>query len=60
MSLRVFTLLLKHQRLDEALRQEQGRRLPDVFRIQQLKRMKLAVKDRLHRLSAGRRQKARA
>lgn len=60
MSLRVFTLLLKHQRLDEALRHEQGRRLPDVFRIQQLKRMKLAVKDRLHRLSAGRRQKARA
>ena len=55
MSLRVFKLLLKHQKLDEALRHEQRRRLPDVFRIQHLKRMKLAVKDRLHKLSAGRR-----
>lgn len=55
MSLRVFKLLLKHQRLDEALRTEQSRRLPDVFPIQQLKRMKLSVKDRLHKLSAGRR-----
>ncbi|MFM1982831.1 MAG: hypothetical protein RJB22_1550 [Pseudomonadota bacterium] len=57
MSLRVFNLLLKHQRLDEALRNEQHRRMPDVFRIQRLKKLKLIVKDRLHKLSAGRRSK---
>jgi hypothetical protein len=57
MSLRVFNLLVKHQRLDEALRLEQRRQLPDVFRIQRLKKMKLIIKDRLQKLSAGRRNR---
>lgn len=60
MSLRIFNLLLKHQRLDEALEKERHRHLPDVFRIQQLKKLKLSVKDRLHKLSVGRRTKATA
>lgn len=57
MSLRVFNLLVKHQRLDEALRNEQRRQMPDVFRIQRLKKMKLIIKDRLQKLSAGRRHR---
>jgi hypothetical protein len=36
------------------LRTEQTRRLPDPFRIQRLKKLKLALKDRLHRLTTGR------
>ena len=57
MSLRVFNLLVKHQRLDEALRNEQRRQMPDVFRIQRLKKMKLIIKDRLQKLSASRRHR---
>ncbi len=57
MSLRIFNLLVKHQRLDEALRIEQRRQMPDVFRIQRLKKMKLIIKDRLQKLSAGRRHR---
>jgi uncharacterized protein len=49
----IFRLLLKHQRIDAQLRLEQARRVPDTLRINQLKKMKLAVKDRLHRLSLG-------
>jgi hypothetical protein len=51
----IFRLLTQHQRLDEQLRIEQSRRLPDVVRVVQLKKLKLAVKDRLHQLSLGRR-----
>lgn len=51
----IFRLLTKHQKLDEALRAEQTRRWPDVLRIAEIKKLKLAVKDRLHRASLGRR-----
>lgn len=53
MSSTFFKLLLKHQRLDEALFLERHRRWPDLFRIRRLSRMKQAVKHRLNRLSAG-------
>lgn len=42
-----FRLMQYHQRLDFQLRVERARRWPDIFRIQKLKRLKLAVKDRL-------------
>jgi uncharacterized protein len=42
-----FRLMQYHKKLDAELRAERSRRWPDVFRIQKLKRLKLAVKDRL-------------
>ena len=42
-----FRLMQYHQKLDSELRAELARRWPDIFRIQKLKRLKLAVKDRL-------------
>lgn len=53
---RIFRLLTKHQKLDAALRSEQARRWPDVMQIAQLKKLKLAVKDRLHQAALGRRK----
>jgi hypothetical protein len=48
---RLFRLLEQHQRIDEELRRESGRRWPDVFRVMKLKKMKLSIKDRLNRLT---------
>jgi hypothetical protein len=42
-----FCLMQYHQRIDRELRAEIARRWPDGFRVQKLKRLKLAVKDRL-------------
>jgi uncharacterized protein len=42
-----FRLMQYHQRIDREWRAEIGRRWPDTFRIQKLKRLKLAIKDRL-------------
>ena len=42
-----FRLMQYHQKIDHELRTEIARRWPDGFRIQKLKRLKLAVKDRL-------------
>lgn len=47
MTFSLFRLMQYHQKLDSELRAERARRWPDVFRIQKLKRLKLAVKDRL-------------
>ncbi len=55
MTLRVFSLLVKHQRLDEQLRTEQSRPAPDLVRVKKLKKLKLLIKDRLHLVSHGRR-----
>lgn len=56
MSDRLFRLLERHQKLDEALRKVQTRRWPDPFEIARLKKLKLAIKDRLARLSAKNRR----
>jgi uncharacterized protein len=53
MTNQTFHLLSKHQQLDAALRRELARRWPDSARIANLKKLKLAVKDRLHRASFG-------
>ena len=43
-----------HNRLDRAIEHEQGRRAPDRFRIVKLKKLKLAIKDRIVRQGAPR------
>ncbi len=52
MSDRLFRLMERHQQLDGALRQLQVQRWPDPFQIARLKKLKLALKDRLTRLTA--------
>jgi len=47
MTISSFRLMQYHQRIDRELRAEIARYWPDAFRIQKLKRLKLAVKDRL-------------
>jgi uncharacterized protein len=56
MTTKTYSLLLKHQQLDAALCTERARRWPDVMRILKIKKMKLAIKDRLHALALGRRR----
>jgi hypothetical protein len=44
----LYRLTVVHRRLDDEIRRELRRRLPDSFRLLRLKKLKLAVKDRLH------------
>jgi uncharacterized protein len=59
MSDRDFRLLEYHQKLDEELRGEMRRAWPSFARIQRLKRLKLAVKDKLQRLALKTRKRAK-
>ena len=56
MSDRIFRLLERHQKLDDALRRAQRRRWADPFEVARLKKLKLAIKDRLARLAGPRRR----
>ena len=51
---RLYRLVEAHQRIDSALRQEQHRRWPDAARLSQLKKLKLRVKDLIHRFTSHR------
>ena len=53
-----YRLTVVHRRIDEEIRHELKRRLPDSLRLLRLKKLKLAVKDRLHRMLPKRRQTA--
>lgn len=44
---RIYHLTVLHRRLDEAVRREARRRGGDAFRVLRLKKLKLAVKDRI-------------
>ena len=52
MSDHVYRLLERHQRLDSRLHQARTRRWADPFEIARLKKLKLALKDRVNRLLA--------
>ncbi|MCB2074900.1 MAG: YdcH family protein [Novosphingobium sp.] len=54
MSDKAFRLLERHQRLDELLRRAQSKRFADPLEIARLKKLKLAMKDRLARLARRR------
>ena len=45
----IYKLTVIHRRLDEEIRGELKRRVPDSLRLLRLKKLRLAVKDRLHR-----------
>ncbi|MEA3016384.1 MAG: hypothetical protein QOI38_1106 [Sphingomonadales bacterium] len=47
MSSASYRLTRIHRRLDDAIRLEMQRRLPDSLRLLRLKKLRLAVKDRL-------------
>lgn len=51
MSNQAYRLLERHQKLDSRLRMLQGLRWPDPFELARLKKLKLAVKDRLARVA---------
>ena len=51
MTLSSFRLMQYHQKIDRELRVEINRRWPDIFRVQKLKRLKLAIKDRLESIA---------
>jgi len=53
----IYRLTLIHRRLDEEIRLELRRRAPSWVRLLRLKKLKLAVKDRLHNHVSGRRRR---
>lgn len=48
---RLYRLIEKHQRIDEELRLAQHRRQPDPIEVVRLKKLKLRVKDLIHRFT---------
>ena len=55
MSDRLFHLMERHQKLDALIRAASGRRHGDPFEVLRLKKLKLAIKDRMARLMRQRR-----
>lgn len=50
MTARMYRLTEMHQRIDERLRHELRKRRPDWLEATRLKKMKLRVKDLMHRM----------
>lgn len=45
----VKNLLMRALRIEDAIKREQRKGIPDPFRLLQMKKMRLAIKDRLRR-----------
>jgi hypothetical protein len=52
----IYRLTVLHRRLDDEIRRELKRRFPDSMRLLRLKKLQLAIKDRLYlrQLNRGR------
>ena len=52
----IYRLTVLHRRLDDEIRRELKRRFPDSMRLLRLKKLRLAIKDRLYlrQLNPGR------
>ena len=55
----IYRLTVIHRRLDDEIRRELKRRAPSWVRLLRLKKLKLAVKDRLHNHVPLRRRRLR-
>ncbi|MBA4750897.1 MAG: DUF465 domain-containing protein [Sphingopyxis sp.] len=51
-----YRLALAHSKLDAEISCEQKRRIPDSWRLLRLKKLRLAIKDRMQRLIQSRHQ----
>ena len=49
-----YRLFLVHSKLDAEVRREHKRRFPDAVRLLRLKKLRLAIKDRMYRLAVVR------
>lgn len=49
-------LLFRHGVIDQAIQTEQQRTRPDSIKLLRLKRLRLALKDQLHRIASGMRR----
>ena len=49
-----YRLFLVHRKLDAEVRREHKRRFPDAVRLLRLKKLRLAIKDRMYRLAVVR------
>ena len=45
----IYRFTLIHRKIDDEIRGELARRIPDSIKLLRLKKLRLAVKDRLHR-----------
>ncbi len=45
----ITNLLMRALRIEDAIKREQRKRMPDSFRLLQMKKLRLAIKDRLRR-----------
>jgi hypothetical protein len=52
----IYRLSVIHRRLEDEIRGELRKRFPDSFRLLRLKKLKLAIKDRLHAHMSGKRR----
>lgn len=50
----IYRLTLVHRKLDDEIRRELKRRFPDSIRLLRLKKLRLAIKDRMHSMMIGR------
>ena len=51
-----YRLALAHSKLDAEISREQKRQIPDSWRLLRLKKLRLAINDRMHRLIGSRQQ----